>query len=97
MERRGGVHGAELSSELDHYSDEGFPRKGSFPWLTEASTGCARWRRSFGQDGAIDDELGWPGEPTLERRVRWRSCLRARKLLLLSEQGRGEGREGMAE
>ena len=42
VERRGGVHGAELSSELDHYSGEGFPRKGSFPGLTEASTACAR-------------------------------------------------------
>jgi len=98
VERRGGVHGAELSSELDHYSGEGFPRKGSFPRLTEASTGCARWRRSFGRDRAVDGELGWPGKPTPARRVRWWSCLRARKLLLLlSERGRGEGREGMAE
>ena len=55
--RRGDVHGAELSSELDHYSGEGFPRKGSFPWLTEASTGCARWRQSFGRDGASSGEL----------------------------------------
>ena len=92
VKRRGGVHGAELSSELNHYSGKGILRKGSFPWLTEASTGYARWRRSFGRDGASSGKLERPEQLTLARRWcgRWRRRARARALLLVRESKIGE-------
>ena len=92
VERRGGVHGAELSSELDHYFGERFLRKGSFPWLTEVSTGCARWRRSFGRDGASSSELERPKRLTPVRHWcgQWRRRARARALLLACERKMGE-------
>jgi len=61
----GGVRSMERSTPTRRaHFGERFLRKGSFPWLTEASTGCARWRRSCWRDGAVDGERWWPGEPT---------------------------------
>jgi len=70
--RRGGAH-----------SDERLARKGSSPRLTEASTGCARWRRNTGRDGVVDDELERLERPTPVRRWSGRCWRRARALLLL--------------
>ena len=71
--RRGEVHGAECSGELSHNSGERFPGRGSFSRLTEASTRCARRRRSCGRDGGFNGELGRSRERVPARHgARWR-------------------------
>jgi hypothetical protein len=66
--RRGGVHGAGLSGELDRGSGERFPWMVVLPRRANASTECARWRRCSEQDGGAGGELWWPEWPTSARR-----------------------------
>ena len=83
--RRGEVHGVEDSGELGQDSGERFPGKGSFSWLTEASTRCARRRRGSGQDGDGLGELEQPEQPTPSRCWCGRWWRRALRLLLVLE------------
>jgi hypothetical protein len=72
-------------------SGEQFTRRGGLPRPAGASTGCARERRSSGQDGGVDGETERPER----QRRRWRAVAEAGlRLLLLArccEARRGNG------
>jgi hypothetical protein len=76
---RGEVHGAAHSGELSRNSDERFTRRGGLPRAVEVSAGCARGRRSLGQDGAARGELAW----SERQRRRWRAVSVVEPPLLL--------------
>ena len=74
--KRGCPCGAKLRRGA-HF-DEEFPAGEDLPQRTGASTGCVRWRRRCGKDGASSGGQAW-----LERlRRRWRAAERALLRLL---------------
>jgi hypothetical protein len=80
VERRGAVHAADNSGELGRNSDEQFTWRGGLPRPIAVSAGCARGRRSLGQDVAARGEVEWPERQCRRWRSRWqRSGSRVQK------------------
>ena len=108
VERRGGVHGAQLSGELGRYSGEGFLGKGGFPWLTKVNQrehGVCEVKtellaRRSGRRRAVVAGRANSGEA---RRGRWRRRARACSMAVLwlaewrGKWGARRGRAGEGE